>query len=296
MKQFAKGRDTGKRLVVLDEVDKRDIVIPANDSVIRGVSKDIRCDKGDQIRFKSNVLELNQQATRPRARLPGIKDEVKKDVAPNWDPGALSRFIQRYGTHIVVGMAVGGQDVVCVRQKPSSSIPPPRPEKHLEDLGDSWFSDGRSLSPHQRQTREKQKVPDVFHRILQANTMQLTSIIETSSKDGLAIVCSKKGGDVFLHNHYQWLQTDLLTDKLFYVLVLCIAAARDVLGKQDRVVTVISNVTTMAGQIYEAMSNAGYLDSNMVVILNGSRYSLHPKLEEGSKTTISALSTTLSKL
>ncbi|KAF9617795.1 hypothetical protein IFM89_038906 [Coptis chinensis] len=77
---------------------------------------------------------------------------------------------------------------------------------------------------------------------------------------------------------------------------LGIAAARDVLGKRDRVVTVISNVTTMAGQIYEAMSNAGYLDSNMVVILNDSRHSLHPKLEEGSKTTISALSTTLSKL
>ncbi|KAF9612891.1 hypothetical protein IFM89_004307 [Coptis chinensis] len=46
----------------------------------------------------------------------------------------------------------------------------------------------------------------------------------------------------------------------------------------------------------EAMSNVEYLDSNMIVILNDSRHSLHPKLEEGSKTTISVLSTTLSKL
>ncbi|KAF9612097.1 hypothetical protein IFM89_038076 [Coptis chinensis] len=254
--KFAKGRDTGKRLVVLDELDKRDIVIPGNGSVIRGVSKDIRCDKGDRIRFKSDVLEFNQmsellnQKSSVQGKIPSgyfnaifeltgawlkdatetkylafdgyfislyylhltasplvLQDEVKKAVAPNWDPGALSRFIQRYGTHIVVGMAVGGQDVVCVRQKPSSSIPAPDLKAHLEDLGDSWFSDGRSLSPHQRQSKEKQKVPDVFHRILQANTMQLTSITETSSKDGLAIVCSKRGGDVFLHNHYQWLQT-----------------------------------------------------------------------------------------
>uniref|UniRef100_A0A5B7AF98 1-deoxy-D-xylulose-5-phosphate synthase n=1 Tax=Davidia involucrata TaxID=16924 RepID=A0A5B7AF98_DAVIN len=77
---------------------------------------------------------------------------------------------------------------------------------------------------------------------------------------------------------------------------LGMAVARDIKGKRDRVVTVISNGTTMAGQVYEAMSNAGYLDSNMVVILNDSRHSLHPKLEEGPKTPINAVSTTLSKL
>ncbi|KAF8393270.1 hypothetical protein HHK36_021511 [Tetracentron sinense] len=77
---------------------------------------------------------------------------------------------------------------------------------------------------------------------------------------------------------------------------LGMAVARDIKGKRDRIVTVISNGTTMAGQVYEAMSNAGYLDSNMVVILNDSQHSLHPKLEEGPKTSISALSSTLSKL
>nr|QSL78011.1 1-deoxy-D-xylulose-5-phosphate synthase like 2 [Nigella sativa] len=77
---------------------------------------------------------------------------------------------------------------------------------------------------------------------------------------------------------------------------LGMAIARDIKGKRDRIVTVISNETTMTGQIYEAMSNAGYLDSNMVVILNDSRHSLHPKLEEGPKTAITALSSTFSKL
>ena len=32
--------------------------------------------------------------------------------------------IQTYGTHIIVGVAVGGQDLVCVKHKPSSTIPP----------------------------------------------------------------------------------------------------------------------------------------------------------------------------
>ncbi|WCJ30218.1 1-deoxy-D-xylulose 5-phosphate synthase 1 [Euphorbia peplus] len=77
---------------------------------------------------------------------------------------------------------------------------------------------------------------------------------------------------------------------------LGMAVARDLKGKRDRVVSVISNGTTMAGQVYEAMSNAGYLDSNMIVILNDSRHSLHPKIEDGNKTSISALSSTLTKL
>ncbi|KAK1306244.1 hypothetical protein QJS10_CPA10g00432 [Acorus calamus] len=76
---------------------------------------------------------------------------------------------------------------------------------------------------------------------------------------------------------------------------LGMAVARDLKGKKERVVTVISNWTTMAGQAYEAMSNAGYLDSNMVVILNDSRHSLNPKSEEGHMA-INALSSTLSKL
>lgn len=74
------------------------------------------------------------------------------------------------------------------------------------------------------------------------------------------------------------------------------AVARDIKGKRECIVTVISNGTTMAGQVYEAMSNAGYLNSNMIVILNDSRHSLHPKIEESPKTSINALSSTLSRI
>lgn len=55
-------------------------------------------------------------------------------------------------------MAVGGRDLICVRQKASSSIPPAELRGHLEDLGDSLFSD-RSPSLLQRKTGDgKQKV------------------------------------------------------------------------------------------------------------------------------------------
>lgn len=69
------------------------------------------------------------------------------------------RFIQTYGTHIIVGMAVGGQDLICVKQKSSSPIPPGELKRYLDDLGDSLFSDNRSPSLMERKTRDsKQKV------------------------------------------------------------------------------------------------------------------------------------------
>lgn len=77
---------------------------------------------------------------------------------------------------------------------------------------------------------------------------------------------------------------------------LGMAVARDIKGKRDRIVAVISNETTMAGQVYEAMSNAGYLDSNMVVILNDRHHSLNHKLDQAPKASINAVSSTLSKL
>ncbi|KAH7521512.1 hypothetical protein FEM48_Zijuj07G0041400 [Ziziphus jujuba var. spinosa] len=254
--KFAKGMDGGGgngRLVVLDETKKRDILIPGTGCgfPIPGVSEDIRCDKGDRIRFKSDMSELLNQKSSVQGKVPSgylnaifelsgdwfndaadtkylafdgyfislyylhltssplvLKDKVKKSVPSQWDPAELSRFIQSYGTHIIVGMAVGGQDLVCVRQKSSSPIPPADLRRHLEDLGDFLFSDSRSPSLLQRKTGDgKHKVPEVFNRILQSNTMQLTTITETSSKDGLTIICSKRGGDVFLQSHSSWLQT-----------------------------------------------------------------------------------------
>ncbi|MBA0749391.1 hypothetical protein Gogos_003328 [Gossypium gossypioides] len=246
----------GARLVVLDETDKRDIVLPGV-FTIKDVSQDIRLDKGDRIRFKSDVLEFNQmseflnQKSSIQGKVPSgylntifdltgdwlhdaadtknlafdgyfislyhlhltasplvLHDSVKKSVPSHWDPEALSRFIQTYGTHIIVGMAVGGQDLLCVRQNYSSAIPPSELRGYLEDLGDVMFSDGKSPSLLQRKTGDgKQKLPEVFNHVFKSNSLQLASIAETSSKDGLTIISSKRGGNVFLHSHSNWLQT-----------------------------------------------------------------------------------------
>lgn len=50
---------TKERLVELDHQNKRDVIVPGG-LTIPDVSQDIRFDKGDRIRFKSDVLEFNQ--------------------------------------------------------------------------------------------------------------------------------------------------------------------------------------------------------------------------------------------
>ncbi|KAJ3675692.1 hypothetical protein LUZ60_004734 [Juncus effusus] len=247
-----------KRLVQLDEKNSHDVAIPGGPTVSH-VSSDIGCDKGDQMRFQSDILEFNQmsellnQKCSVQGKVPSglfnslfdftgawledakstkylafdgyfislynlhlrassliLRDEVKKAVPPNWDPVALARFIETYGTHIIVGLSVGGQNMVCVRQSHTSAVSTADLKMHLEDLGDFLFGDGRNLSPIHRTNRDgkNNKVPEVFVRILQSNNnLLLSSFSETSSKDGLTVICSKRGGDAHLSSHSRWLQT-----------------------------------------------------------------------------------------
>lgn len=65
------------------------------------------------------------------------------------------RFIKTYGTHIIIEMAIGGQDVICVKQSHSSTISTADLKLHMEDLGDFLFSDGKGRSPIHRKTKSK---------------------------------------------------------------------------------------------------------------------------------------------
>ncbi|KAL6841980.1 hypothetical protein ACP4OV_028180 [Aristida adscensionis] len=258
--RFAKA-GTGRRLVDLDEGAGacRDVLLPGGGgATLRGVPRGVGVDKGDRIRFRSDVLEFNQmsellnQKSSVQGKVPSgyfnalfdlsgawltdaketkhlafdgyfislynlhlkasplvLRDEVRRAVPSKWDPVALAWFIKTYGTHIIVEMAIGGQDVICVKQSHSSTISTADLKLHLEDLCDFLFSDGKNHSPMHRKTKDgKSKVPDVFVRIVQQpNSLHLSSYSESSTKDGLTVTCSKRGGDVHIPSHSKWLQT-----------------------------------------------------------------------------------------
>ncbi|CAF1705274.1 BnaC03g42170D [Brassica napus] len=78
---------------------------------------------------------------------------------------------------------------------------------------------------------------------------------------------------------------------------LGMAVGRDLKGRDNNVVAVIGDGAMTAGQAYEAMNNAGYLDSDMIVILNDNKQVSLPTANlDGPTPPVGALSRALSKL
>lgn len=75
------------------------------------------------------------------------------------------------------------------------------------------------------------------------------------------------------------------------------AVGRDLKGRKNNVVAVIGDGAMTAGQAYEAMNNAGYLDSDMIIILNDNKQvSLPTATLDGPIPPVGALSSALSRL
>uniref|UniRef100_A0A0C9QTZ0 1-deoxy-D-xylulose-5-phosphate synthase n=1 Tax=Wollemia nobilis TaxID=56998 RepID=A0A0C9QTZ0_9CONI len=78
---------------------------------------------------------------------------------------------------------------------------------------------------------------------------------------------------------------------------LGMAVGRDLLGHPNHVVAVIGDGAMTAGQAYEAMNNAGFLDSNLIIILNDNKQvSLPTATIDGPAPPVGALSKALSKI
>ncbi|KAL7138051.1 hypothetical protein ABFS83_10G136800 [Erythranthe nasuta] len=78
---------------------------------------------------------------------------------------------------------------------------------------------------------------------------------------------------------------------------LGMAVARDLLGKKNHVISVIGDGAMTAGQAYEAMNNAGFLDSNLIIVLNDNKQvSLPTATVDGPAPPVGALSKTLTRL
>ncbi|KAM0056301.1 putative MACPF domain-containing protein CAD1/NSL1 [Helianthus debilis subsp. tardiflorus] len=95
-------------------------------------------------------------------------------------------------------MVVGSQDLIFVKQKPSSTISSVELRGYLDDLGDNMYSGGNNPSLLDRKPRNgKQKVPDVFTRMLRPHTKQFTNITETSSKTEIAFTVMENGAATY---------------------------------------------------------------------------------------------------
>jgi deoxyxylulose-5-phosphate synthase len=84
---------------------------------------------------------------------------------------------------------------------------------------------------------------------------------------------------------------------LIFLLHLGMAVARDLQGKKNHVIAVIGDGAMTGGQAYEALNNAGYLDSNLIIILNDNKQvSLPTATVDGPAPPVGALSKALTRL
>nr|XP_027191889.1 probable 1-deoxy-D-xylulose-5-phosphate synthase, chloroplastic [Cicer arietinum] len=75
------------------------------------------------------------------------------------------------------------------------------------------------------------------------------------------------------------------------------AIGRDLKGEKNNVVAVIGDGAMTAGQAYEAMNNAGYLDTDMIIILNDNKQVSLPTANlDGPIPPVGALSSALNRL
>ncbi|KAL4301997.1 hypothetical protein GQ457_10G022640 [Hibiscus cannabinus] len=136
-----------------------------------------------------------------------LRDHVKKAVPSTWEPAALARFIETYGTHIIVGVEIGGKDVIYIKQQYHSTLRPADIQKILKDMTDKRFLDA---SGHYSMVSE-QVFPSV-ERLRSAGNNPSSSYAQ--KEDIISIYKRRGGSDNRNLSHHEWVETVTLEPDL----------------------------------------------------------------------------------
>jgi len=241
-------------LIQLDHGELQDIVLPGG-LTVAGVTKSIKCDKGERMRFRSDVLSFQQmseqfnQELSLSGKIPSglfntmfeftgswqkdaantkslafdgwyvtlysvalskgqivLRDHVKQAVLSTWEPAALARFIKKFGTHIVVGLKMGGKDVIYLKQQHSSSLQAADVQKRLKEMSDRRFLDANGQSDMSFKDKYENNKNDT--REQQLRFVQSSPLNSYSSNEDLVMMPKRRGGkDKDFISHSEWLNT-----------------------------------------------------------------------------------------
>nr|CAB3459888.1 unnamed protein product [Digitaria exilis] len=136
-----------------------------------------------------------------------LRDHVTQAVPSTWDPAALARFIDKFGTHIVVGIKIGGKDVIYLKQQHSSSLQPALVQKRLKDMSDRRFLDANG--------HYDMNIRDAYGKDKNDAREQRLRFVESSpsssycSKEDLVMVVKRRGGREWDKDmlHSEWINT-----------------------------------------------------------------------------------------
>lgn len=148
-----------------------------------------------------------------------LSDEVKKAVPSSWDPAALASFIEKYGTHLIISVEVGGKDIIYVKQHQSSSLTKSEVDSHLKKLVETRFQGMES---------DVTQAKDKFQELALKNRSQLVHADGSSSltgKEDITVIYRRRGGDDLVQDHLEWKKTvytnpDILSMAFFPIVLL----------------------------------------------------------------------------
>ncbi|XAR66492.1 hypothetical protein NMG60_11012756 [Bertholletia excelsa] len=139
-----------------------------------------------------------------------LSDKVKKEVPASWDPAALAGFIEKYGTHVIVGVNMGGKDVIHIKQYHRSTLETTEVQKLLKQLADDKFSEDEDVNLILNTDKSSGK-KDENSVIWDPNAPFMSSIVPavtSHSKDNdLFSIHFRRGGIDRGQSHSRWLST-----------------------------------------------------------------------------------------
>ncbi|KAK6128397.1 hypothetical protein DH2020_037873 [Rehmannia glutinosa] len=138
-----------------------------------------------------------------------LSEHVKQAVPLTWDPVALTKFIGKYGTHIVTGVKVGGKDVVYVKQHHSSHLQADDVQKRLKDVADKRFSDAYGPSSSDILVGLFELISAQLDRIAHGLTFMDSSTLSIySHKEEITFFWRRRGGSNNKSmSHENWCQS-----------------------------------------------------------------------------------------
>ncbi|KAF3451441.1 hypothetical protein FNV43_RR07536 [Rhamnella rubrinervis] len=135
-----------------------------------------------------------------------LSKRVKHEVPSSWDPAALAEFIEKYGTHIVVGVKMGGKDVVNIKQLQNSNLQPIEVQKKLKRLADERFNeDANENSELSGKLKEEHSLPLDLRKAFA--TSACPPVITHSKNDDIVSIRIRRGGIDVGQSHNKWLST-----------------------------------------------------------------------------------------
>ncbi|KAG5010638.1 hypothetical protein AAZX31_07G184500 [Glycine max] len=139
-----------------------------------------------------------------------LSESVKKEVPCSWNPAALAEFIEKYGTHIIVGVQMGGKDVVHIKQTKNSDLQQTEVQKLLKQLADERFSEASNHSSNVNLADKSRKVKDNCAKMWGFKPVPAPGrpvVTSHSKNDDIVSISVRRGGIDNGQSYSQWLST-----------------------------------------------------------------------------------------